>query len=349
MRRIGATVSALYSTSFSFARASSSTFLNICSNKSNPGFHPSYFCNQQRFVSGSGNQGSSDAGSSFSHSNITPRQTLPSSATELPETSFLKCIEKEILDEKLRLDKEENPPAMPSDWQFYHQMGTSIIYGRRLWVPPASESEKGKPRPAEKHFLRAQLTTRDASLDPECDVRGEHFPFSIFFQPCLDEDGKAVPFHSAPSTLEEQEKYFQDEELSFYENSIEARCDLIDGELHVSNILVHGEIDISNPQQRLPIPVVKVKTSGEAEVSVKNEKGDDTDVECKFAYCSLFDGYQGPSLDEAEESVLDGMHAWLTERRIDDIFAEFIGRYSVWVEQQEYERWLQHLKDYVSA
>lgn len=277
------------------------------------------------------------------------RQTLPPSATDLPEASFLKCIEKEIMDEKLRLDKEDGPPPFPAEWEFYHAEGSSLIFGRRLWVPPASEDGKGKPRDAEKHFIRAQLTTRDASLDPECDVRGEHFPFSFFVQRCWnEEEGGSVQLHRAPSGAE-REKFFQDEELSFYEHSIEVRCDLIDGELRVDNVLFHGEVDVTDGSQRLPRPVETlpdsaVKGGGDAQVRDEEEEG-----QLRIAYPSLFDGYNGPNLDEAEEPVLDGLQGWLAERKVDDIFAEFIGSYSVWVEQLEYERWLQHLHDYVAA
>ncbi|CCW61319.1 unnamed protein product [Phytomonas sp. EM1] len=66
-------------------------------------------------------------------------------------------------------------------------------------------------------------------------------------------------------------------------------------------------------------------------------------------YHNPFGGYPGPNLDEAEEEVLDGIQAWLAERHIDDLFGEFVGQYSVWIEQMEYERWLQQLYDYVAA
>uniref|UniRef100_A0A1E1INW6 WW domain-containing protein n=1 Tax=Leishmania guyanensis TaxID=5670 RepID=A0A1E1INW6_LEIGU len=68
----------------------------------------------------------------------TLRSALPPSAVELPEESFLKCIDKEIFDEKVRLDKEDGPPPVPMGWTMHHTEGTSFIYGRRLWVPPPS-------------------------------------------------------------------------------------------------------------------------------------------------------------------------------------------------------------------
>lgn len=314
------------------------------------------------------------------------RQTLPPDATELPEYSFLKCIEKEMMDEKLRLDKEDGPPPFPLDWEFYHPEGTSLIYGRRIWVPPISESaggvekahankeEKdsesevettmgssalsscrtsdgsgGKGRFAEKHFIRAQLTIRDASLDPECDIRGEHFPFSFYVQPLLEEGSERIAkrLEKAPPPAE-YAKFFQEEELSFLSYSIEVRCDLVDGELRAEKVVVHGELDTTSPN-RLPTPMRTVSTPSSSTV-LDRQKGEvEEETSSRIAYPYLFSGFEGPNLDEAEEDILDGLQAWLAERRVDDLLAEFIGSYSVWIEQMEYERWLQHLHDYVAA
>lgn len=265
------------------------------------------------------------------------RHALHPSPSDLPESSLLKCIEKEITDEKLRLDKEEAPPSPPGDWTFFHCDGTSVFYGRRVWVPPPSESGAQR-RLAEKHYIRAQLTTRDPSLDPECDIRGEHFPFSFFVQICLDEQQEPAWLSAAPPQGE-QGKWFLEEEYSLYENSIEVRCDLIDGELRVDNVLLHGDVVPLGLQQRC-IPGSSNESSPSKEEAPSR---------AKVIYCREFAGYEGLNLDEAEEDVLDGLQGWLAERCIDDLFAEFIGSYSVWVEQREYERWLEHLREYVAA
>lgn len=318
--------------------------------------------------------GGNETGSSWSEGRMLLRETLPPSATELPEHSFERCIQKERMDEQYRLDKEELPPRCPSNWEFYHPEGTSLIYGRRIWVPPPSSNGSDTPaskvesdeerekmgmhrtlhpafhgRPAEKHFIRAQLTARDASVDPECDVRGEHFPFSFFVQPLLEEptSDTAKLLKEAPPPAE-YAKFFQDEELSFLEYGIEVRCDLVDVELRVENVIVHGELNTSGPT-RLPTPIRTVDVPSSVVVTGNANKEEELDFSSRIAYPYLFNGYEGPNLDEVEESVLDGLYAWLMERGIDDGFAEFIARYSVWTEQVEYERWLRHLHDYVCA
>lgn len=293
----------------------------------------------------------------------TLRSALPPSAVELPEESFLKCIDKEILDEQLRLDKEEGPPPVPVGWTMHHTDSTSFIYGRRLWMPPPSPSpapssgapadgaaqrentqqqQQGShgdggaadaaqrpaydatpvPRVMERHFLRIQLTARDASLDPECDVRGEHFPFSFFVQRVRGGDGDADADVGGAADALRGDPF---EEHSFFHDSIEARCDVVEGELIVDAVVHHGPATTpsspSSSSSSSPAPV----------------------------YTNPFGGYPGPNLDEAEEEVLDGIQSWLAERGVDDQLAEFVGQYSIWVEQAEYERWLQQLRDYVAA
>lgn len=402
--------------------------------------------------------GDSEGPSSYSHYVPSLRSALPPSEVELPETSFLQCLEKEIMDEKLRLDREEGPPPIPDGWEVHHTDGTSFFYARRLWLPPprgpASDGSddpiraiveggegKGEPKAsadsehragddgtvskdqqlqnavpgphstahddhhhattqqqrrlfrAEKHFIRVQLTTRDASLDPECDVRGEHFPFSFFVQRVVPPNA-VPPLHAASSspsatalaaTAERDAEAFmsvdwsrwvsadgvEDEsaELSLYQNSIEVRCDVVEGELVIDEVVYHGEWDLDALQggkkKRSP---TSSSTSSSAEQKGEgtsgNEKEDVTvnsserrqsevssaaSADCVVRYNNPFGGYPGPNLDEAEEEVLDGLQAWLAERRIDDQLGEFVGQYSVWIEQAEYERWLQHLYDYVAA
>lgn len=318
--------------------------------------------------------GGRDENSAWTEARVSLRETLPPSATELPEHSFERCIQKERMDEKYRLDKEELSPRCPSNWEFYHPEGTSLIYGRRIWVPSLSSeadgtsasmveseeakekmgmrstsSSKCKGRPAEKHFIRAQLTARDASVDPECDVRGEHFPFSFFVQPLLEEGtNNTVKLLKEAPPPSEYTKFFQEEELSFLEYGIEVRCDLVDVELRVEKVIVHGELSTSGPT-RLPTPVRTVDVPSTVALTDNTNKEEELDFRSRIAYPYLFNGYEGPNLDEVEEDVLDGLYSWLMERRIDDGFAEFMARYSVWTEQVEYERWLRHLHDYVCA
>lgn len=266
------------------------------------------------------------------------RSALPPSAVELPEMSFLKCISKEMLDEKLRLDKDEGPPPVPAGWTVHHREGTSLIYARRRWMPPPSSTpaENGDEnsggsgeavvgRPAELHFLRIQLTSRDASLDPECDIRGEHFPFSFFVQRRVsaDGDGEAEKNsrHSSGDLSDMDEL-----EHSFYRDSIEVRCDVVDGELVVDHVVHHGSTGID------PAAGSTVDAAESAAV-----------------YTNPLGGYPGPNLSETDEEVLDGIQGWLAERGVDDQLGEFVGQYSIWVEQAEYEIWLKQLYDYVAA
>ncbi|TPP44088.1 MYND finger family protein [Leishmania donovani] len=278
----------------------------------------------------------------------------------------------EIFDEKVRLDKEDGPPPVPTGWTMHHTEGTSFIYGRRLWMPPPpsssssspstwsgeAEARRGdagdsstqesrgkqqqrqerevKPTPwaMERHFLRIQLTSRDASLDPECDVRGEHFPFSFFVQRVFPEEGEegngaGVTGRSSGeqgAAANSQDALHGDsfEEHTFYHNSIEARCDVVDGELIVDGLVYHG-----------PPPPTSHPPSSSGTPQPR--------------YTNPFGGYPGPNLDEVEEEVLDGIQSWLAERGVDDQLGEFVGQYSIWVEQAEYERWLQQLRDYVFA
>lgn len=316
------------------------------------------------------------------------RSAYPPSGIELPESSFLKCIEKEIDDEKLRLDKEEGPPPIPLGWELHHEEGSSVFYARRMWIPPASRSTPAEPpkttdreavgdcfpsrreRCVEKHYIRVQLTTRDASLDPECDIRGEHFPFSFFVQRIrLRNDGEGdAPAGSRTSLDTVQVPTFDDaEELSMYENSIEVRLDVVDGELVVDNVVYHGVREILSESNRQKLRPTTTQTNGPsarrrtaADGEEEEEGGEESasplcnrkthrDTREMVFYNNVFGGYPGPNLNEMEEDVLDGIQSWLAERQIDDRFGEFVGQYSVWVEQAEYERWLQQLYDYVAA
>lgn len=296
------------------------------------------------------------------------RTAYPPSAVELPESTFLKCIEKEMMDEKLRLDKVEGPPSPPCGWEMHHSPGLSFFYGRRLWVPPAGEPavtmdpaasdddrlgvESCRPikRSLERHFIRVQLTSRDASLDPECDVRGEHFPFSLFVQrvgPPHDVDGlnsldTATQWRGDATDAyyihqQQQQLLSEEEEATILQQSIEVQLDVVDSELVVKNVRFHGAY---------PIPA----EAGSHTKTTPPVNGSTADAaSAQVFYNNPFGGYPGPNLDEAEEEMLDGIQSWLAERQIDDRFGDFIGQYSVWVEQAEYECWLQQLYDYVAA
>ncbi|CCW69084.1 unnamed protein product [Phytomonas sp. Hart1] len=294
------------------------------------------------------------------------------SAVELPESTFLKCLAKEMDDERLRLEKDEGPPPAPTGWELCHVAGTSFIYGRRRWEPlrgvdePTASAwrraDEDRPttvpttprtrrqRHAERHFVRVQLTTRDPSLDPECDIRGEHVPFSFFVQRIpFDEEKEEGDYNSrngdhqrdlvlstdksSPASSAYSSTFNEEDELSIYRNSIEVRLDVIEGELVVDNLVFHGAYSVKGKEK-----------GGDHDNSDPDQEKD-----LRVMYNNPFGGYSGPNLDEAEDEVLDGIQAWLAERHIDDQFGEFIGQYSVWIEQMEYERWLQQFYDYVAA
>uniref|UniRef100_A0A7S1QNC7 Uncharacterized protein n=1 Tax=Neobodo designis TaxID=312471 RepID=A0A7S1QNC7_NEODS len=188
--------------------------------------------------------------------------------------ALVRCVEKEMDDEELRIDKEA--PDLPSGWDITHEEGASYWTMTRVW--------EGK----ERHTVRGQLTVRDVALDPECDIRGEHFPFRFIV-----------------------ENLFTGTVMDF-------ALDVVEGECIVDNI----------------------RTFDSAEQAL-NE-----------SYVAAYErekAYPGPSLDESEEEVLDGIQAYLAERQVDDQMAEFVGQYSVWVEQLEYERWLRELKSFLTA
>jgi len=90
----------------------------------------------------------------------------PREATSLSQTTtnLVKCIDKEIDDERTRGDKE--PPVMLKDWEVSHEPGSNSFMMRREWKD-------------EIHLIRAKMPARDPILDPEHDVRGEHFPFNL--------------------------------------------------------------------------------------------------------------------------------------------------------------------------
>ena len=88
------------------------------------------------------------------------------------DSSFVKCLQREIEDEDLRIDKEE-PSVLPG-WKLHHDEGTSFFILSRSWTTNEGLNET--------HTVRVQLTARDTSLDPEFDIRGEHFPFTVIIR-----------------------------------------------------------------------------------------------------------------------------------------------------------------------
>eukprot|EP00759_Apiculatamorpha_spiralis_P026011 PhF_6_TR29213/c0_g1_i1/m.42739/K15414/C1QBP; complement component 1 Q subcomponent-binding protein, mitochondrial len=56
--------------------------------------------------------------------------------------------------------------------------------------------------------------------------------------------------------------------------------------------------------------------------------------------------YQGPPLAELDEELMDELYAYLEQRGIDDVFAEFIADRGAKMEQEEYVRWLRELHEF---
>lgn len=188
--------------------------------------------------------------------------------------TLVRCLDKEIDDEDLRIDKES--PTLPEGWEIEHIEGASFWTMKRTW------NEK------ERHTIRCQLTTRDTKLDPECDIRGEHFPFRFIVE--VLENGKTLDFS----------------------------MDVVEGECIIDNVRTFDSAAVCHDE----------------------------------SYSAVYERsmtFAGPNLDEAEEEVLDALQSYLAERQVDDQFAEFVGQYSAWVEQMEYERWLKELKTFVLA
>jgi hypothetical protein len=222
-------------------------------------------------------------------------------------------------DEEYRDDKVM--PPLPPGWTIVHEEGTAVFTMTRQWrrtgtlgldalhstsaaTPPSASgggesqqltsSSSGTVAPQasalyETHFVRAVLQTRDTSLDPEMDLRGEHFPFNIFI---------SCPGLSA--------------------NCVDVACDVIEGELRFDSVQTYSSELL----------------------------GKDLSLAAAFDRAAL---YPGPSLDETEEEVLDGLQAYMAERGFDDQFGEFVAQYTCWIEQLEYERWLANLKAFVES
>lgn len=130
---------------------------------------------QRRFASTFESEGlaaTSANTSSAAAPNHIPNTPATNTYNPAMDSSFVKCIDKELEDEELRLDKEA--PIIPKGWEVSHEPGTSYFIMTRHWVTPKGVSET--------HTIRGQLTARDTSLDPEFDIRGEHFPFTLIIR-----------------------------------------------------------------------------------------------------------------------------------------------------------------------
>ena len=218
---------------------------------------------------------------------------------------LIKCLEKEIDDESLRLDKE--PPKMPAGWQVEHAPGTAFFPMRRYWND-------------EIHTIRATLTQRNPALDPECDLRGEHFPFNLLIEKNQKVEGAAdrTNFDSYAASGGGSNVRFAPIRPSCANKTLDFLLDVVEGECVIDKIRVYDTASAAREQT----------------------------LNGAFERNAL---YQGPNLDESEEEVLDGFQLYLAERQIDDQLAEFVGQYSVWIEQQEYETWLANFKGFLVA
>jgi hypothetical protein len=269
--------------------------------------------------------------SDASSSSLQPQDAnLP--PTDYPESNFIKVIRKEMEDEEYRDDKL--PPEIPVGWTIKHEEGTAFFTMTRQWkrvgaagllrkkktVSSAAETNEESSKASsssssgsemklseeqqhkskegfsdeeevvyETHFVRSVIATRDTSLDPEVDLRGEHFPFNIII--------------TCPALAS---------------SCIDVSCDVVEGELRFDSLQSYSSELL----------------------------GKDLSLAAAFDRAGL---YPGPSLDETEEEVLDGLQAYMAERGFDDQFGEFVAQYTCWIEQLEYERWLANLKSFVEA
>lgn len=219
--------------------------------------------------------------------------------------NLLRCLEKEIDDETLRLDKE--PPKMPPGWSVDHQPGTAFFVMRRFWND-------------EIHTIRATLTQRNPALDPECDLRGEHFPFNLLIEKNQKVEGRAdkTDFDQYATSGGGSNVRFAPIRPGCPNKTLDFLLDVVEGECTIDKVRVYDTASVAREQT----------------------------VQGSFERQALF---QGPNLDEAEEEVLDGFQLYLAERQIDDQLAEFIGQYSVWIEQAEYEAWLKNFQGFLQA
>lgn len=219
--------------------------------------------------------------------------------------NLLRCLEKEIDDEALRLDKE--PPKMPAGWTVEHTPGTAFFVMRRYWND-------------EVHTIRATLTQRNPALDPECDLRGEHFPFNLLVEKNQKVDGAAdkTDFDVYAASGGGSKVRFAPIRETCPNKTLDFLLDVVEGECVIDKVRSYDTASAAREQT----------------------------PEGLFERNAM---YQGPNLDESEEEVLDGFQLYLAERQIDDQMAEFIGQYSVWTEQAEYERWLKNFQGFLQA
>eukprot|EP00796_Vickermania_ingenoplastis_P005847 gene5847-4170_t len=58
--------------------------------------------------------------------------------------------------------------------------------------------------------------------------------------------------------------------------------------------------------------------------------------------------YPGPKVSELDDAMLDAFIQFLEKRGVGQELGEFVSLYSFWAEQQEYEKWLQRIHDFVA-
>lgn len=58
--------------------------------------------------------------------------------------------------------------------------------------------------------------------------------------------------------------------------------------------------------------------------------------------------FGGPNFSEMDEKLIETFHKYIEERGFDSELSNFIADYVVLKEQNEYERWLKNLSDFVA-
>lgn len=56
--------------------------------------------------------------------------------------------------------------------------------------------------------------------------------------------------------------------------------------------------------------------------------------------------YQGPAIHELDSRLVNSIIQYLDQRGVNDEFAQFVAEYSYWMEQTEYEGWLQNVANF---
>ena len=273
--------------------------------------------------------------------------------TDGSATTLLNIIEKEIDDETLRVDKEE-PTAVGGGWRVEHEAGSARWSMTRMW-------RNGR----ERHTILVMLTQRDPSLDPECDLRGEHCPFILRIETtAMTTKGMSSSSSSLSAfttainnnnTHNTDDTTTTDTTTTTAHNTHHTTTTTNDERIHYrDDNNGHGSGDNNDDDGRRVLEFYMDVVEGECVVDKLHVTTVEEDavllppIDTAEGALARADRYMGPDLNEAEEEVLDGLQAYLAERNIDDQLAEFIAQQSAWVEQQEYEQWLKDLKTFIA-